>query len=274
MPIESLSLGELRLEGVSRAGEETWIRVHPPGLAFDVGRGAPKLAGAKDLFLSHGHLDHALGLPFVLSLRTLHNSQSTRVFAPAAIVDGLEKMIGAAETLEGEIYEYEMRSLDPGDRIPVAKNLTVEAFATHHIVPSLGFHLLREKKRLRDEYRGLAGQELATLKARGIDIEVREEEIWLSYCGDTGPEIFDLEPRILASSVLLIECTFFDEDSRARARQYGHMHMDDLIARAPEFQNQDLVLHHSSRRYDCAQLERLIAANLAPEGPRVHLFGC
>ena len=56
----------------SRAGDDNWFRIHPPGLAFDVGRGALQLAGAQDVFLSHGHLDHALGLPYVLSQRSLH----------------------------------------------------------------------------------------------------------------------------------------------------------------------------------------------------------
>ena len=274
MSVESLSFGDLRIEGVSRAGEETWIRVHPPGLAFDVGRGATNLAGAQEVFLSHGHLDHALGLPFMLSLRTLHASRATRVFAPAAIVDQLERLVGAAEGLEAQTYDYEILALAPGDRIQVARDLAVEAFATDHTLPSLGYHLLREQKRLRVEYQGRSGQELAALRARGVEIELREMEVWLSYCGDTGPGVFDLEPRVFESPVLLIECTFFDGASRERARRFGHMHLDDLIERAPAFHNQDLVLHHTSRRYSCEQLRDLISANLSPAVPRVHLFGC
>lgn len=274
MTVESLSFGELRIEGVSRAGEETWIRVHPPGLVFDVGRGATRLAGAQEVFLSHGHLDHALGLPYVLSLRTLHDSRSTRVFAPAAIVEGLEGLIGAAEKLEAETYDYEIGPLVPGDRVEVAKDLVVEAFATDHILPSLGYHLLREKKRLKTEYRDLTGSQLAELRAREVDIEFRSLEVWLSYCGDTGPGVFDLEPRLFDSPVLLIECTFFDDASRDRARRFGHMHLDDLIERAQDFRNQDLVLHHTSRRYSCDQLRDSVSERLSLEGTRVHIFGC
>ena len=38
-PVE-LRIGDLRIEGFSRAGDDNWFRIHPPGLAFDVGRGA------------------------------------------------------------------------------------------------------------------------------------------------------------------------------------------------------------------------------------------
>ena len=274
MPITNLSFGDLRIEGVSRAGEETWIRVHPPGLVFDVGRGAVQLAGARDVFLSHGHLDHALGVPFVLSLRTLHDSQSTRVFAPAAIVSGLKQLIGAAEALEGQEYEYELHAVEPGNRIPVSRGFQVEAFATDHVVPSVGYHLLGQKKRLKSEYRDRSSRELAELRSAGVEIELVQEELRLSYCGDTGPGVFDLDARVLVSPILLIECTFFDESSHQRARKYGHMHVQDLVARGADFRNQDLVLLHASRRYGCDQLRRLISTELALGSPKVHLFDC
>ncbi len=274
MPVDRLKFGELRIEGVSRAGEETWIRVHPPGLAFDVGRGAVKLAGARDIFISHGHLDHVLGLPFVLSQRSLHASQPTRIFAPAPVVGQLTDLVEAAASLAEEEYEYELEPLEPGELVEVGRGLMVEAFATHHVVPSLGYHLLRRKNRLKKAYRERSGEELAALRAEGIEIETLEDSIWLSYCGDTGPDIFEMEPRILTSPVLVLECTFFAESSRDKAAQYGHMHLDDLVAHAPVLRNRHLVLHHASRRHDCRFLEAEIESRLSLEETRVHLFGC
>ena len=136
-------MGDLRIEGWSRAGDETWFRVHPPGLAFDTGRGAFQLAGAHDVFLSHGHLDHALGLPFVLSQRSLHRLAHTRVFCPAAIAETLAVLVSAAERLDNAVYRYDLIPLSPGDRVKVGRGLHVEAFATDHVVPSLGYHLWR-----------------------------------------------------------------------------------------------------------------------------------
>lgn len=274
MSIERLVFGDLRIEGTSRAGEETWFRVRPPGLAFDVGRGAVQLAGISSIFLTHGHLDHALGLPFLLSQRAAHGSDSTRVFAPAPAAEPLIGLIAAAEALEGATYLYEVVALEPGDQVSVGKGLTVGAFATDHVVPSLGYHLLRSKHRLRSEYRDRPGAELADLRRSGVEIEREEIETWFSYCGDTGPAVFDLEPRIFEASVLLLECTFFDEESKGRARQFKHMHLDDLVDRAGEFENRELVLHHLSRRYKCSDLKETLRKQLVLPHTRVHLFGC
>ena len=274
MSIERLVFGDLRIEGTSRAGEETWFRVRPPGLAFDVGRGAVQLEGISDIFLTHGHLDHALGLPFLLSRRAAHGSGSTRVFVPAPVAEPLVGLIGSAEALEGTTYQYEVIALEPGDPVSVDKGLTVQAFATDHVIPSLGYHLLRSKYPLKSEYRDRPGAELADLRRRGVEIEREETETWFSYCGDTGPGVFDLEPRIFDTSVLLLECTFFDEGSKERAHQFKHLHLNDLVERAGEFQNRELVLHHLSRRYKCFDLIEMLGKQLVLPQTQVHLFGC
>src|SRR6185436_11091219 len=95
-----LRIGDLRIEGWSRAGEESWFRVHPPGLAFDVGRGPRALVGAADLFLSHGHLDHAAGVPVLLSQRTLQRLGGARIHCPRSLAAPLDAYVRAAQALE------------------------------------------------------------------------------------------------------------------------------------------------------------------------------
>lgn len=267
-----LRLGDLRIEGWSRAGDETWFRVHPPGLAFDTGRGALQLAGAHDVFLSHAHLDHALGLPYVLSQRSLHRLVHTRVFCPAAALEPLAAFVAAAERMENAQYRYDLIPLAPGDRVEVGRDLAIEAFATDHVVPSLGFHLWHSRKRLAAAFAGLPPAELIALRERGVDTGEVLAEIWLSYCGDTGPRVFELEPRVLNSRALMLECTFLGDAQRDKGGRFKHLHLDDIVERAGDFRNQALVLHHLSRRYKVADLRAEIERRLPELAPRVHIL--
>jgi ribonuclease Z len=265
-----LRFGELAIDGESRAGDATWFRVHPPGLAFDVGRGVPELEGAEDLFLSHGHLDHALGLPFVVSQRSLAG-RATRVVCPGQIVADVESFLAAAARLERAEYRFEIVGLEPGGRVAVGKGLAVEAFAVDHRVPSLGYHLLRERRRLRPDLAGEEGPAIAARRQAGESVEQSHEEIWLSYAGDTGAGVFALEPRLADSRVLMLECTFLGAEHRERAARYGHLHLEDLAEFAAGSRNEAIVLYHLSRRYPEAELRRAVEARLPGIAARVHL---
>jgi ribonuclease Z len=267
-----LRLGDLAIEGRSLAGDETWFRIHPPGLAFDTGRGAPQLAGARDVFLSHGHLDHALGLPWVLSQRSLHQGSSTRVFCPAETAEPLAALIAAAERLERARYRFEIVQLAASERVEVGRDLLVEAFATDHVVPSLGYHLVRRKRRLAARLAGLGPGELADLRGRGVDTSEVVEEIWLSYCGDTGPAVFQLAPALFESRILLLECTFVGDRQRGSGDRYKHLHLEDIERLADRFHNTAIVLHHLSRRHPPEELLAEIERRLPALAPRIHLL--
>ncbi len=270
-PVE-LRFGDLRIEGWSRAGDDNWFRVHPPGLALDVGRGALQLAGAQDVFLSHGHLDHALGLPYVLSQRSLHRLVHTRVFCPAAIAEAMQAFINAAERLEGARYRYDLIPLEPGDGVAVSRTLRVEAFATDHVVPSLGYHLWRSRRRLAPAFAGLPPAELITLREQGVDTSEVVEDLWLTYCGDTGPAIFEREPRLFRAKVLMLECTFLGEEHRDKGERFKHLHLGDIAHWADELQNEAIVLHHLSRRFRVEDLRAEVDRRLPELAPRIHIL--
>jgi ribonuclease Z len=270
-PVE-LRFGDLCIEGCSRAGDDNWFRVHPPGLALDVGRGALQLAGAQDVFLSHGHLDHVLGLPYVLSQRSLHRLAHTRVFCPVETAEPLSAFIAAAERLERAAYRYDLIPLAPGARVEVGKGLTMEAFAVDHVVPSLGYHLWRSRRRLAPAFAGLPPAELIALRTDGVETAEVVEDLWLTYCGDTGPKIFEWEPRVFQSKVLMLECTFLGEEHRDKGERFKHLHLGDIAHRAGEFRNEALVLHHLSRRFRVEDLRAEVERRLPELAPRIHIL--
>lgn len=162
--------------------------------------------------------------------------------------------------------------LAPGDRVEVGKGLTVEAFATDHVVPSLGFHLWRGRRRLAAEFAGLPREELIALRARGVDTSQVTEDLWLTYCGDTGPAIFEREPRLFAAGVLMLECTFLGEEHREHGRRFRHLHLEDIARWAGELRNEAVVLHHLSRRYRVEDLRAEVERRLPGLAARVHIL--
>ena len=265
-------LGELSLTGWSRAGDASWFRVHPPGLAFDAGRGAQELVGAQDVFLSHGHLDHALGVPWLVSQRTGHRFEQTRVFCPREIEPEIAGLLEATARLECVSYQVELRGLDPGDTVAVGRGLSIEAFPTDHVVPSLGYHLIRERAHLLPELRDWPAAEIAARKKRGEPVARSERELWFSYCGDTGAAVFDLEPRVFSTRVLLLECTFFGATHRDHGVRFKHLHLEDVAARAADFANEALLLSHVSRRYRAADVIAEVGQRLPELAARVHVL--
>lgn len=163
--------------------------------------------------------------------------------------------------------------LEVGEQVDLGKGIRIEAFRTVHVVPSLGFHLWRRKSRLRPELLGRSSSELVALKNEGVEIQEVVDELCLSYCGDTGPEVFDLNAQLFESQILMLECTFMGAEMRGVSGDYGHMHLEDLVEIAGNFKNQAILLHHLSRRHRPAELHSRIQQVFPSLAKRMHVFG-
>ena len=60
--------------------------------------------------------------------------------------------------------------------------------------------------------------------------------------------------------MLLLECSFLLPEDKDRAREYAHIHLDDILERAHLFENEAIVLTHFSQRYRPEEIRQALAA--------------
>jgi ribonuclease Z len=132
-------------------------------------------------------------------------------------------------------------------------------------VPSLGYLLIRRVKKLRLEYHGMPGPEIAARKAAGEDLFVTTDHLEVAYATDTLVQALDHTPELLDAQVLILECTFLDErKTLADARAGCHIHLDEWIDRAERFANQHIVLMHVSQIYRPDEIGAILDRRLPP----------
>jgi ribonuclease Z len=259
------SWGPLTVIGGSRAGEGTLILLPQLRLAFDPGRTHRALPPMNTVVVSHGHVDHLAGIGYWASQRTLNSMGPAELLAPRTIAPGIERLLAQFAELEGgRPYRARVIPIADGDRYRIRADMELVFFATDHWVPTLGARLVWSKRRLRSELAGLAGAEIARRRQAGE--EVSEERLipLLSYCADSGPQLFAREPAVLASEIVLLECSFFRAADRDRADRYGHLHLDDLLGITDELHCRHLVLLHASRRHRLREVEAILDGQLRP----------
>ncbi len=267
--------GPLVLAGGSRAGEGTVVLLPQLRLALDGGRPHRSLVPMGTLFLSHLHLDHAGALGYWLSQRFLNALPAATLLVPVEVASEVQQLVALHARLEGgRPYAVEIVAVADQSRHRLRADVDMTFFATDHWVPTLGAALLARRRRLRPELAGLPREEIVRRRLRGEEVSLEEHGTLLAYCADTGPSLLDHRPDLLAAEVLLLECSFVRSTDRDRARQYGHLHLDDLVSRADRLRCRHLVLLHGSRRDRLRDIEAEIAARLAPllEGTVDHLM--
>ena len=229
--ITEVRAGPYTIRGVSVGGVYTSLHVPELDLLLDVGIPFRSAAGVGTLLLSHAHADHAGALASLLGIRALHGiKRKLRVVMPAEIVATVHDALAAMSELQRWPLEIDAVGVEPGDEVALRKDLVVRAFKTFHPVPSLGYQVLRRVRKLRAEFVGLPGAEIAARKHAGEalfdDVEHRE----LAYATDTLIQVVDHEPSILTSRVLILEATFLDDRKPIEAARAGcHVHLDEIL---------------------------------------------
>ncbi len=257
-----MEFDDFTLAGYSVAGEESVIVVPELDVVFDIGRCPREAMRVNHVLLSHGHMDHAAGLAYYFSQRDFQGIGGGVALVAHSIVDPLENLMDAVARVEGHPSPHKFVGMSDGDDYEIRRGLIARAFATRHIGNSLGFSLIDVRQKLKDEFIGLDGPELVELKKKGVEITRRVEMPLVTYLGDTAKANYSAIQHVRDSKVLLIECTFFDDDHVSRARAGKHLHVTDLAEVLEGMNNERIILTHVTRRTNLTDARKILKKTL------------
>ena len=180
-------------------------------------------------------MDHIAGLPYYLSQRNFQGMKPGTVFLPADLSRGVDDLLKVWRSVERQGTPYTLVPMFAGDLHEIRRDFGIRSIATHHGgSSSLGYSLISIREKLKPEYIGTPGPELAALRKQGVEIQYRNEIPLVTYLGDTaiGP-VFD-HPDVINAEILITELTFFEPDHRQRAKVGRHLHIEDFHHSRPE----------------------------------------
>jgi ribonuclease Z len=238
-------------------------------LLFDCGEGTQRqllrsvgLIDFEEVFVTHFHADHVLGLPGMLKTFALRGrDRPLTVYGPP----GLRELFGVLRPLVGRLpFELSLVELEPRQELR-RDGYRIAAFETQHGVTAYGYALVEDERLGRfDEQRAIElgvrpGPDFGRLH-RGHPVggsagEVRPEQVVgpsrpgrkVVVAGDTAPA-----PMTVAAAhgadLLVHEATFGDEEVE-RARETAHSTARQAAELAREAEVKLLALTHVSQRY-------------------------
>lgn len=225
-----------------------------------------KFSRLHNIFLSHLHGDHCLGIPGLLSTMSLHEVGGTvtiHTFAEGAAI--LSDMLGFF--CRERSYDLKFNIIEPGASgvIYEDKAITVETFPLYHRVPCTGF-IFRERPKSRHligdmvKFHDIPHYLLPSIK-EGADYVKPDGTVianrWLTtdptpsvsyaYCSDTK---FDMRvaESVRGVDVLYHEATYADCDEY-KAAERGHSTATQAALIAREAGVRKLIIGHFSKSY-------------------------
>lgn len=270
----SCQFGRQEFAGYSLAGQTTSVFHKNSKVCFDIGQGLPFHLSAKAFCLTHLHADHGSGLHYVLSQRSLFRLPKVPIFLPGKHIKSAGIIIREWEKIEELDYAFELIPAEEGLQWNLENGQQIRAYPTPHRIESFAYVLFDKKKKLLKKYQDLNPHELIDLRKQGVSLEENLFEPLVAFSGDTKIEFLERHPIMLQSQILFMECTYLDKKkSIEETRKWGHIHLDEIVNCADQFQNQFISLIHVSSRYKTHEVLSILQKKLPPSLiKKVHLF--
>lgn len=257
-----VKLDNITIEGVSRSTIETYFHIKELKLCFDIGKCPIHLTTVPNVFLSHMHGDHAMGMYYYLSHRNLGKMAPGKIYLPKDALKDAEASIAALSSLEYVKRNYELIPLEADQEFDYDRNHTIRTFQTDHRIPSLGYLIKRKKTKLKAEFLNKSQSEIVSLKKSGVEITETTFEPFITYLGDSTIKPVDEFDFIKESQILIMECTFLTPEHFDQAEARKHIHIKNIIDRADEFKNKYILLTHFSMRYTEDMIRDFVHKNI------------
>jgi ribonuclease Z len=254
-----------------RAPAALLVRRGGDKLLFDCAEGTQRqllrssigLVELHDVFLTHFHADHVLGLPGMLKTFALRGRElPLTVHGPRGLVD----LVGSLKRVLGKLtYPVELVELAPGDVLE-REGYRLATFGVAHGVSALGWSLIEETRPGRFDVGGADALGVPNGPERGAlqhgkpvtladGRTVAPDEVVgpprpgrkLVLTGDTAPSE-EIVEAAWGADVLVTEATFADEE-RERAVETLHQTATQAAELARSAEVGLLALTHLSNRY-------------------------
>jgi ribonuclease Z len=271
MDLDVLFIGTAGSAPTARRGlPATLVRRGGDRLLFDCGEGTQRqlvrsvgLIELEEVFITHFHADHVLGLPGMLKTFSLRGRERPlTVFGPP----GLERMYAGLGPLVGRTtFEVRLEELEANVELR-RDGYRIATFSVNHGVPAQGYAVVEDERPghldpLRAQALGVSpGPDLGRLQRGEVVNGVHPEQVLgdprrgrkVVLAGDTTP--CDMTRAVAFEADLLVhEATFAEEDAE-RAAQTRHSTARQAAELAADAGVLMLALTHVSPRYGGGEL--------------------